>query len=128
MVFNIEWFNQKKLNLVDAIWFNTMDLYNQPCINIYIYIHTIPYQVILAVVKGSQGKCRLSAYVLKRAILHFYSKGKLFPKGVVAELESVQDWALKTGKALRRLVNWLYKSTLFLFSVCFFLGKYLPRY
>ena len=79
--------------------------------------------MILAVVKGSQGKCRLSAYVLKRAILHFYSKGKLFPKGVVAELESVQDWALKTGKALRRLVNWLYKSTLFLFSVCFFFGE-----
>ena len=70
-------------------------------------IFRTPYQVILAVVKGSQGKCRMSAYVLKRAILHFYGKCRLFPKGVVAELESVQDWALKTGKALRRLVNWL---------------------
>lgn len=66
---------------------------------------TTHHQAILAVVKGSQGNPRLSAYVLQRAILHFYTSCKLFPAGVIAELESVQVWSLKCGKALRRLVH-----------------------
>ncbi len=60
--------------------------------------------MLLAVVKGSAGRARLSELVLQRAILQFYSSNKLFPSGVVAELPSVQDWSLKVGKALKRLV------------------------
>ena len=60
-------------------------------------------QVILAVVKGLQGRTRASAYVLQKAILDFYSGCKLFPSGVVAELPSVQTWALKHGLALKKL-------------------------
>ena len=59
--------------------------------------------MLLAVVKGSQGRARLSEKVLQKAILHFYSSQKLFPSGVVAELPSVQEWSLKNGKALKRL-------------------------
>jgi len=60
--------------------------------------------VLLAVVKGSAGRARLSDFVLQRAVLQFYSSNKLFPSGVVAELPSVQEWSLKVGKALKRLV------------------------
>ena len=48
---------------------------------------------------------RVSAYVLQKAILHFYTTCRLFPAGVVAELDSVKDWSLKCAKALRRLVH-----------------------
>ena len=41
---------------------------------------------------------------LKRAILAFYTQYRLFPTGVVSELDSVQDWADKCSKALKRLV------------------------
>ena len=54
--------------------------------------------------KGSNGRARLSAHVIAKAVTHFYSKYRLFPTGVVAELESVQDWAMKCGRALKRLV------------------------
>ena len=69
---------------------------------IYIYVHPLN-QVILACVRGSQGHPRLSHRVLKRAILQFYSQQRLFPAGVVAELDAVQQWATKNGKALKRL-------------------------
>ena len=45
----------------------------------------------------------MSEKVLSKAILHFYSHHRLFPCGVVAELPAVQEWALKQGKALKRL-------------------------
>ena len=47
---------------------------------------------------------RLSEVVLQRAVLQFYSQYKLYPAGLVSELESVQAWGLKCGKALKRLV------------------------
>ena len=61
-------------------------------------------QVVLAAIRGSEGKARLSHRVLKRAILMFYSQERLFPSGIVAELEAVQDWARKSAKAIKRLV------------------------
>ena len=60
-------------------------------------------QVVLAVVKGLNGRTRASAYVLQRAILEYYSSSKLFPSGVVAELPAVQTWSLKHGLALKKL-------------------------
>lgn len=61
-------------------------------------------QVLLAVIRGSGGKARLSHRVLKRAILMFYSQERLFPSGIVAELDAVQEWARKNAKAIKRLV------------------------
>ena len=63
-------------------------------------------QAILAIVKGSRGEPRISRRVLKRAVLHFYSQHRLFPRGVVAELPAVQSWAEKMAKALKRLEPW----------------------
>ena len=60
--------------------------------------------MLLAVIRGSQGNPRLSIVKLKRAILAFYTQYRLFPTGVVSELDSVQDWADKCSKALKRLV------------------------
>ena len=66
-----------------------------------------PIQVVLAAVKGSRGNPRMSRFVLQKAILHFYSECRLYPSGLVSELPSVQDWALKCAKAIVRLVLWL---------------------
>ena len=63
-----------------------------------------PLQVILATIKGLQGQVRLSKRVLQKAILHFYSERQLFPRGVVAEMDSAREWALKMGRAIKRLV------------------------
>ena len=49
----------------------------------------------------------MSRFVLQKAILHFYSECRLYPSGLVSELPSVQDWALKCAKAIVRLVLWL---------------------
>ncbi|CAL1159369.1 unnamed protein product, partial [Cladocopium goreaui] len=57
-------------------------------------------EALLAVIRGSQGNPRLSIVTLKRAILAFYTQYRLFPTGVVSELDSVQDWADKCAKAL----------------------------
>ena len=55
--------------------------------------------------KGSGGKSRLSAYVIRRAALEFYAKHHLFPAGIAAELPCVQDWGLRIGWALKKLAG-----------------------
>ncbi|CAK9000099.1 unnamed protein product [Durusdinium trenchii] len=62
-------------------------------------------EVLLAVVKGTEGRPHISAGVLKRAILAFYSSCSLFPLGLVAELPAVDQWAEKSAKALKRLAS-----------------------
>ncbi len=67
-------------------------------------------QVILATIKGSLNRVsnhapQMSAYTLKRAILVFYAKHKLFPDGLCSELPAVSDWALKSGAILKKLVG-----------------------
>lgn len=69
-----------------------------------------PIQVVLAAVKGARGNPRMSRFVLQKAILHFYSECRLYPLGIVSELPSVQDWALKCAKAIVRLVLWFSPS------------------
>ena len=66
-----------------------------------------PFQVVLACVKGLNGKTRASAYVLQQAVLQYYSDKKLFPSGLVAELPAVASWALKQGFALKKLATQL---------------------
>ena len=61
-------------------------------------------QVVLAVIKGARGKARTSADALKRALLELFSRRRLFPKGIYAEMDSVQTCALRYGIALKKLV------------------------
>ncbi|CAE7256761.1 unnamed protein product [Symbiodinium sp. CCMP2592] len=61
-------------------------------------------QAIFAVVKATNGASRLSAYMLRDAILKFYTNNHLFPAGLCADAECTQTWALKHGNALKRLV------------------------
>lgn len=57
--------------------------------------------------RGAQGKPRLSSTVLQTAILQVFTEKKLFPAGVYAEIPSVQEWALRHGKALKKLASGL---------------------
>ena len=62
-------------------------------------------QVLLAVVQGCKGKSRVGAYTMQEALLRFFTLHKLFPSGVYAEIPAVQDWALKYGLAIKKLVT-----------------------
>lgn len=55
-------------------------------------------------VKATNGAARLSAYMLRDAILRFYTNNNLFPAGLCADAECTKTWALKHGNALKRLV------------------------
>lgn len=55
--------------------------------------------------KGAGGKPRLSSRVLQAAILQVFTEQRLFPQGVYAEIPSVQEWAMRHAKALKRLVS-----------------------
>lgn len=66
-------------------------------------------EVIAAAIRGSLYRAnsttpQLSAYTLKRGIIHFYVTHKLFPKGLRPEMPCVEDWALRCGVSLKRLV------------------------
>ena len=54
---------------------------------------------------------QLSAYILQKALLQFYQEKDLFPEGVCCALPSVQDWALKQGVILKKLVGSLVEKT-----------------
>ena len=60
--------------------------------------------MVLATVEGCHGKPRISPYTVKSALLDVYSRKRIFPEGIVAEIPAVQDWSLKNGIALSRLV------------------------
>jgi hypothetical protein len=75
-----------------------------PILNSFHLIPINPCQVLLATARGSGGSPHLSTVTLQKSILLFYSQCKLFPSGVVAEMDSVQKWARKCGKAIKRLV------------------------
>ena len=77
-------------------------------------------QALFALMKATDGRSRQSAMLIKEAVLKFYSDNNLFPAGIVAELECVQSWAERIGRALKKMVLWLklrchsaYFSTLF---------------
>ena len=61
-------------------------------------------QVIAACVRGTrQGRRRQSAYIYMDAVLYFYNEQRLLPRGVLITAPSVQDWACRTGAAMRKL-------------------------
>ena len=62
-------------------------------------------QAVYAVMASTPGRQHQSAHNIKEAILMFYSDIQLFPAGVLPEMPCVQNWALKCGVALRRLVH-----------------------
>ena len=68
-------------------------------------VHRTTLEVVLAVVKGLEGHSRVSAYVIQAALLSYYTEVKLYPLGIYAEIPAVQDWALKYGVAIRKLVS-----------------------
>ena len=80
-----------------------------------IYAWDCWYQVLLAVIKGAQGAPRVSAYTMQDALLRFYTKHRLFPSGLYAEIPAVQSWALKYGLAIKKIVTFWKFGQLFLF-------------
>ena len=46
---------------------------------------------------------RFSAHILAEAICAFYQRKSLFPKGILAEMECIQEWSKRMGLALQRL-------------------------
>lgn len=62
-------------------------------------------QAIYAVMKASRGSGRFAPKILQKAILAFYKKHKLLPNGMVEDMQAVQLWSLKMGRALSRLVS-----------------------
>ena len=66
--------------------------------------HICP-QVIAAAVRGQlKSRRRQSAYIYSDAILHFVNNNKILPKGVLITAPSVQNWACRSGQAIRKLV------------------------
>ena len=62
-------------------------------------------------VKATNGASRVSAYMLRDAILRFYTNNNLFPAGLCADAECTRTWALKHGNALKKLVALLKKTS-----------------
>lgn len=54
----------------------------------------------------SKGKGRFSSHILCQSILKFFSVERLYPKGMCAQMECVERWALRMGQALQRLASW----------------------
>ena len=61
------------------------------------------WQAVFAVIKGTQGKSRLSAYDIQQAIMRWFTDKKIWPMGLSAAIPCCQDWALKQGNALKKL-------------------------
>ena len=55
--------------------------------------------------KISRGSGRFSPVILQRAIVIFYKDHGLFPRGITTDMDAIQLWSLKMGRALCRLVS-----------------------
>ena len=62
-------------------------------------------QIIEAVMLTSKGRGRFSSHILAAALLQFFSENKLLPKGMTVDMECVENWSLKTGRAIQRLAT-----------------------
>lgn len=61
-------------------------------------------QAIEAVILHSS-RGRFSSHILAESILRFYEAKKLFPAGIVKEMDCIQKWSIRMGRALQRLVS-----------------------
>ena len=60
-------------------------------------------QVIAAAIRGARrGRKRQSAYIYMDALLYLYNEHRLLPRGMLISAPAVQDWACRTGAAIRR--------------------------
>ena len=67
---------------------------------------TLSLEATFAVIKAYHGRgLYFSSYTIQKAILMFYTSQSLFPPGLCSELPCVENWALKAGHALSRLVT-----------------------
>ena len=61
-------------------------------------------KAVAAVIRGAGPHTRrLSSYVIADALKYWYSEDKLCPRGISVFAECVQDWALRTGQAIRKM-------------------------
>ena len=61
-------------------------------------------KALYAVMKAYR-KSHFSAYVIKAGICKYYESEELFPRGLRTDMECVEKWGLRMGKALARLVS-----------------------
>ena len=61
-------------------------------------------KVVAAVLCASGGKAYYSKHVLQEAIIMFYDNNALWPSGLDGTIPACQNWAIKHGEALARLV------------------------
>ena len=62
-------------------------------------------QVVAAIVKGTlRSRLRFSSHIICAAILDWYSRCNLTPRGISVQAASVHDWALRTASACRKMV------------------------
>lgn len=47
---------------------------------------------------------RFSSHILAEAIVKFYETKKLFPAGIVKNMDCIQKWSIRMGRALQRVV------------------------
>ena len=81
------------------------------CSHCCLWIPPLALQVVEAVMVTSGGKGRFSAHILAASILKFYEDCKLFPRGMTSNMECVELWSLKNGRAMQRLATRLIKKT-----------------
>ena len=60
-------------------------------------------EVIFATMKGYR-KPRQSAHLISAAICAFYEAEKLYPPGLRSDMKCVQQWSLRTGDAVKKMV------------------------
>ena len=70
-------------------------------------------KAIAAVVRGSSpNRSRLSAEVIGEALRYWYWRYKQLPRGVSIHAPVVEEWAVRSGVALRKLVTLLHSMYL----------------
>ena len=63
-------------------------------------------KVIESVMEVCCGKGRFSAHLLSQAVSKFFTDQSLFPKGMCADMECVENWSLRCGQTIQRLETW----------------------
>ena len=70
-------------------------------------------EAVECVLTSTRGVGRYSSHLLSASIVHFYTKNKLWPKGITPEMDCIQDWAKRMGKGLQKLASRLFRWSAF---------------
>ena len=69
-------------------------------------LHDHTSEAVAAVIRGAGPSTRrLSSYVIADALKVWYEEDRLCPRGISVHAHCVQDWALRTAQAMRRMVT-----------------------